>query len=85
MTIEEYKDEILHLLEKAKDCEEVEQIISRSLLVLRSKHLRLEVILYYLQDLKMDLRHLSKDDFDPIHWCNIRCAEGVLTKMSSPN
>ena len=85
MTIEEYKDEILHLLEKAKDCEEVEQIISRSLLLLGSKHFKAGLILHYLQQLKIGLEHLSKDDFDPIHWCNIRCAEGVLTKMSSPN
>jgi len=37
MTIEEYEEVILHQLEKADDCEEVEQIIDHSIKLMQIK------------------------------------------------
>ena len=78
MTLEEYRNEILSLLEGATDCDDVEKIIRRSILVLRGKKLNDQVIQHYLKKLKSGLESFSKKDFDQIHWCNIRCAVSLL-------
>ena len=82
MTLEEYKDEMLNLLKEAKDCEDVEKIIGRSVWVLRVEKLDDQVIRHYFKKLRSGLESLSKNDFDPIHWCNIRCAVGLLRKQA---
>lgn len=74
MTIEEYKEKILLHLEKARDCEEVERIVARSIERMRDKNLSVSVITEYLGKLREGLEGLSQNDFDPVHWCNIRCA-----------
>ncbi|MDO6430364.1 hypothetical protein Q4E93_07195 [Flavitalea sp. BT771] len=74
MTLEEYKEKILLHLEKARDCEEVERTITLSIERMREKGLPAAVIQDYLTKLRNGLEALSEGDFDPVHWCNIRCA-----------
>jgi hypothetical protein len=81
MTIEEYKQVILHHLETANDCEEVELIIVRSIERMKEKHLPGPVIDDYLAQLKHGLKELTPGNFDDIHWCNIKCAILVLKKV----
>jgi len=81
MTIEEYKNEMLGLLENASDCEDVEKIIGRSIWVLRGEKLNEQVIQHYLVKLKSGLESFSKNDFDRMHWCNIQCAVVILSKQ----
>lgn len=68
MTIEEYKEAILHKLEKAGDCEEVVQIINRSGERLKEKNLNEQLISHYLYKLDVGLTELSPSDFDSVHW-----------------
>ena len=51
MTIEEYKEAIVKKLGKANDCEEVEQLLSRSIEKMKEKHLHVSVIADYLRKL----------------------------------
>ena len=81
MTIAEYKEAILHHLEKANDCEEVEQIINRSLEKMKEKNLHPYLINGYLHKLKDSLEELSAGNFDYVHWCNIRCAILYLKRL----
>lgn len=74
MTIEEYKEKILLHLEHARDCEQVERIVVHSIEKMREKHLSPSVIADYLSQLLAGLEALPQGDFDPVHWCNIRCA-----------
>lgn len=80
MTIEEYKEMILHQLEKAGDCEEVEQIIHQSVERMRQKHLNDYLVNRYLHSLYDSLTALSPTNFDSVHWCNICCAVMLLKR-----
>ena len=74
MTLEEYKEKVLLHLETARDCEAVVGIVTRSIEKMRDKKLPPQVIADYLTKLREGLEGLSQNDFDPVHWCNIRCA-----------
>jgi len=82
MTIEEYKEAILHHLEKADDCEEVVQIINRSIERMRDRDIDTPTISHYLHKLYNALNQLAPTDFDAIHWCNIRWAVIYLNKIT---
>lgn len=83
MTIEEYKEFIVQKLAKANDCEETEQVIRRSMQLLKEKHLPPKVKADYLVWLKERLKDLSPSGFDYIHWCNIQCAILYLRKLTN--
>jgi len=83
MTTEEYKKFIVQKLGTANDCEETEQIINRSIQLLREKHIPAKVKADYLVRLKDGLKHLSSTGFDYIHWCNIQCAILYLKKLTN--
>jgi len=82
MTLDEYKELILHQLEKADDCEEVELIITRSLQLMHDRHLPKDIIKYYLHQLHDSLEEHSPNDFDSVHWCNIKWAMISLKKLT---
>lgn len=82
MTIEEYKEFIIRKLGMAGDCEETEQVINRSIQILKEKHLPAKVKSDYLARLKEELKNLSPASFDYIHWCNIQCAILYLRKLT---
>ncbi len=82
MTIEEYKEFIVNKLGMADDCEETEQIINRSMQLLKEKQLPASVKADYLVKLKEGLKNLSPSGFDNIHWCNIQCAILYLRKLT---
>ena len=83
VTIDEYMELVVLHLEKARDCGEVERIITRSVARLRDHHLPAAVITDYIAELKDGLAALSRNDFDPIHWCNIQYALVVLKNYRS--
>ena len=83
MTIEEYKEFIVQKLAVASDCEQTEQIINRSVQVLKEKHLPGKVKAEYLVKLKEGLKGLSSGGFDYVHWCNIQCAVLYLKKLTN--
>jgi len=83
MTIEEYKEFIVQKLGMANDCEETEQIIIRSIQLLKEKHLPARVKADYLVKLKNGLKDLSSSGFDYVHWCNIQCAILFLRKLTN--
>jgi hypothetical protein len=72
MTIDEYKELILLHVEKARDCEQGERIVARSIEKMRQKNLPEPLIADYLGKLREGLESLSQNDFDPVHWCNIK-------------
>ena len=80
MTIDEYKDAILHNLKISSDCETVEQVIHRSIEKLKEKHVHTYLVTNYLEKLKESLEELSPQGFDSVHWCNIKCAILYLKK-----
>jgi hypothetical protein len=82
MTIEEYMEFIVQRLGMAGDCEETEQIINRSIDLLKEKHIPARVKADYLSRLKVGLKQLSPSGFDYIHWCNIQCAILYLRKLT---
>ncbi|HEX9510209.1 MAG TPA: hypothetical protein VF939_06980 [Puia sp.] len=82
MTIEEYIEAILHHLEKADDCEEVEQIINRSIERMQFRNFTTHRVNNYLHKLYESLKKLTPTDFDSIHWCNIRWAVMYLNKIT---
>lgn len=82
MTIEEYKEFIVQKLGMAGYCEKTEQIINRSIELLKEKHIPARVKADYLSRLKDGLKQLSSSGFDYIHWCNIQCAILYLKKLT---
>ena len=82
MTIEEYTEFIVQKLAMATDCEQTEQIISRSIQLLKEKHLPAKIKDDYLVTLKDGLKDLSSTNFDYVHWCNIQCAILYLKKLT---
>lgn len=83
MTTEEYKEFIVQKLGTAKDCEETEQIINRSIQLLKEKHISAGIKADYLIRLKEGLKQLPPSGFDYIHWCNIQCAILHLRKLTN--
>ena len=83
MTIEEYKEFNVQKLGMASDCEETEQVIRRSIQLLKEKHLPAKVKADYLVRLKDGLKDLSPAGFDYIHWCNIQCTILYLRKLTN--
>ena len=83
MTTEEYKEFIVKKLGTANDCEETEQIINKSIQLLREKHIPAKIKADYLVRLKDGLKQLSSTGFDYIHWCNIQCAILYLRKLTN--
>ena len=83
MTTEEYKEFIVKKLGTANDCEETEQIINRSIQLLRERHIPAKIKADYLVRLKDGLKQLSSTGFDYIHWCNIQCAILYLRKLTN--
>jgi hypothetical protein len=83
MSIDEYTEHIIHNLEIASNCEIVEKIIHRSIQKLQEKHIHSYKVVHYLVKLKDSLEILSPDNFDSIHWCNIKCAILYLKKLTS--
>jgi uncharacterized protein YdiU (UPF0061 family) len=83
MTIEEYKEFIVKKLGMANDCEETEQIVNRSIQLLKEKHLHSKVKADYLFRLKEGLKDLSPSGFDYIHCCHIQCAILYLRKLTN--
>lgn len=83
MTIEEYKEFIVQKLGVANDCEETEQIIRRSIQLLKEKHLPAKIKADYLVRLKDGLKDLLPAGFNYIHWCNIQCAILYLRKLTN--
>jgi hypothetical protein len=81
MTIDEYKEAILHNLGISSDCEAVEQIIHRSIEKLKEKHVHASLVIDYLNQLKESLEELTPHGFDSVHWCNIKCAILYLKKI----
>lgn len=82
MMIEDYKETILHKLEKAGACEEVEQIINRSIEQFPEEDLYRFLVIIYLHILQNDLEKFSKQNVDSAKWCNIRHALNYLNKMN---
>ncbi|HWH63193.1 MAG TPA: hypothetical protein VNS50_07955 [Ginsengibacter sp.] len=82
MTIEGHKNEMLLQLKKAEDCEEAEQIIHEFIQLMQNRHVYPGLIAYYLHKLRDGLAELSPNDFDSVHWCNIRCALINLKKIT---
>lgn len=80
MVIEEFKELIVKTLGAAGDCAETEQIINRSLQLLKAKHLSAKAD--YRVRLIEELKALSPSGFDYIHWCNIQCAILYLRKLT---
>jgi hypothetical protein len=82
MNNEEYKEYIVKKLGMANDCEDTEQIIRKSIQLLKEKHLPAKMKADYLIGLKDGLKKLSPAGFDYIHWCNIQCAILYLKKLT---
>ncbi len=82
MTLEGYKMDILHQLKKADDCEEVEIIIKNFIETMQDQHVYPGLIAYYLHKLRDDLENLFPNNFDSVHWCNIKCAIINLRKIT---
>ena len=83
MTMEEYRQAILHHLEIAMDCETVEQIINRSIEKMKEKHIHSNIVESLLNELKESLETLSPEGFDSVHWCNIKYAIVYLKKRTN--
>jgi len=83
MTIEEFKETVLRQLEKAENCEEVEQIINHSIEQIQDDSLYTYLIIIFLHILQNDLENLSEADFDSVRWRNIHCAVIYLKKISN--
>jgi len=81
--IEEYKETILHELEKAGDCDEVEQIINRSIEQFPEEDLYRFLVIIYLHILQNGLEKLSDQNFDSVRRRNIRHALNYLKQMNT--
>ena len=83
MTIEEYKVAILHRLEKANNCEEVEKIIIRSVEQFPENDLFRYLVIIYLHILQNELRKLSLQNVESARKHNIRHALNYLRQMGN--
>lgn len=83
MMIEEYKETVLHELEKAGDCDEVEQIINRSIEQFPEEDLYRFLVIIYLHILQNELKKISEQNVDSAKWRNIRHALNYLKQMNN--
>ena len=81
--IEEYKETILHELERARNDEEVEQIINRSIEQFKDDDLYRFLVIIFLHILQNGLEKLSEYDFESGIWRNILYALNYLKKMNN--
>ena len=83
MMIEEYKETVLHELEKAVDCEEVEQIINRSIERFPENDLFRYLVIIYLHILQNELQRHSEQHVDTPRKRNLRNALNYLRQMKT--
>ena len=69
--IEEYKETILHELERARNDEEVEQIVNRSFERFKDDDLYRFLFDIFPHILQNGLEKLSDHDFDSGIWCHV--------------
>ncbi len=83
MLIEEYKETILDELEQARDEDETEQIINRSIDQFKDDNFYGFLVIIYLHILQNGLEKLSKNDFDSRIWHNVSHALDYLREMNT--
>ncbi|MDP4262005.1 MAG: hypothetical protein Q8941_05685 [Bacteroidota bacterium] len=83
MMIEEYKETVLHELEKAVDEYEVEQIINRSVEQFPENDLFRYLVIIYLHILQSELKKLSEQNIDSPRKRNIRHGLNYLRQMNA--
>ena len=81
--IEEYKEDVLHELEKANNCEEVEKIIIRSVEQFPENDLFRYLVIIYLHILQNELQKLSQQNVESARKRNIRHALNYLRQMNN--
>ena len=81
--IEEYKEDVLHKLEKANNCEEVEKIIIRSVEQFPENDLFRYLVIIYLHILQNELQKLSQQNIESARKRNIRHALNYLRQMGN--
>ena len=82
MMIEEYKETIVHELEKAVDEKEVEQIINRSIEQFPEEDLYRYLVVIYLHILQDGLEELSVQNVESGKRRNVRYALNYLKQMN---
>jgi hypothetical protein len=82
MMIEEYKETVLHELEKADDGNEVAQIINRSVERFPEGDLYRHLVVIYLHILQNGLEELPEQEDDFVKRRNIQYALNYLRKMN---
>lgn len=82
MMLEDYKETVLHKLEKAVDCSEVEQIINSSVEQFPEKDIYRFLVIIYLHILQNELQKLSEQNVDSNKKRNIRHALNYLRQMN---
>lgn len=80
--IEEYKETVLHELEKATGEYEIEQIINRSIEQFPEDDLYRYLVVIFLHVLQNGLEHLSEENPDSLRRKNIRHALNYLKQMN---
>lgn len=78
--IEEYKEAILHELEKVNELDEVEKIINRSIEQSPENYLFRYLVIIYPHILQNGLKKLSQENVDSHGKRNIQCALNYLSK-----
>jgi hypothetical protein len=81
--IDEYKEAILHELEKANDSVEVEQIINDAIDQFPGEDLYRFLDILYGYILQNELEKLSGEHADSAKWPNIRHALNYLERMNN--
>lgn len=82
MMIEEYKETVVHELEKAVDEKEVEQIINRSIEQFPEEDLYRYLVVIYLHILQDGLEELSVQNVESGKRRNVRYALNYLKQMN---
>lgn len=81
--IEEYKETILHELEKAVNDDQVEEIINQSIERFPENDLFRYLVIVYLHLLQNELQKLSEQNVDTPRRRNIRCALNYLRQINN--
>jgi hypothetical protein len=80
MMIEEYKEAILHELEKVNEIDEVEKIINRSIEQFPENYLFRYLVIIYLRILQNGSKKLSQENVDSYRKRNIQYTLNYLSK-----